>query len=366
MPPESQVLDAELLAAIVRALRREWDLINYGHFRSALKAPLLLLSDAESRLGRWDPQTRTIEISKKLVLSKPWGVVVEVLKHEMAHQYVHEVLKATSETAHGEAFRTTCERMGIDAAAAGMPEPSPLSEDESRVPRRIAKLLALAESSNRHEAEAAMREAQRLMLKYNVDAAASTPDARRHYSFRHLGAPTGRLQPHLRHLGAIIGEFFFVEAIWVTVHRPLLGQSGTVLEVCGSEANLAMAAYVYDFLLQAADRLWETHKREHRVTGDRDRRSFLTGVMRGFYEKLKEQEKQNRSEGLIWLGDKGLESYYDQRHPRRRTVYSRARAAPQAYAHGKAAGREIVLHKPVGGKSGGGGAGGRLLPGRRD
>ena len=359
----AQILDAELLAAIVRALRREWDMINYAHFRSALKAPLLLLSDAESRLGLWDLRTRTIEIGKRLVLSRPWGVVVEVLKHEMAHQYVHEVLKVMDESAHGEAFRRTCGRMGIDAAAAGMPEALPLSEDESRVPRRIAKLLALAESTNRHEAESAMREAQRLMLKYNVDAAASTPDARRHYSFRHLGEPTGRLQPHQRHLGAIIGEFFFVEAIWVTVHRPLTGLSGTVLEVCGSEANLEMAAYVHDFLLNAAERSWEAHKREHRVAGDRDRRSFLTGVMRGFHEKLQEGERQNRSEGLVWVGDKGLESYYDQRHPRRRTVYSRARAAPQAYAHGKAAGREIVLHKPVGGKGGGGG--GRLLPGRR-
>src|SRR5205085_8890006 len=141
----------------------------------------------------------------------------------------------------------------------------------------------LAESPNQHEAESAMREAQRLMLKFNLDA----PDAgRRGYRFRHLGAPTGRLQPHQRFVAAILGKFFFVETIWVTVHRPLDGIPGTVLEVCGTDANLEMASYVHDFLERSGERLWAEHKRASGVRGDRDRRSYLAGVMRGFYEKL--------------------------------------------------------------------------------
>ena len=42
--------------------------------------------------------------------------MVEVLKHEMAHQYAHEILGARDESAHGEAFRTVCQRLGIDAS----------------------------------------------------------------------------------------------------------------------------------------------------------------------------------------------------------------------------------------------------------
>jgi hypothetical protein len=38
--------------AVVRALRREWDRINQGHFRRALRPPLILLSRGETRIPR--------------------------------------------------------------------------------------------------------------------------------------------------------------------------------------------------------------------------------------------------------------------------------------------------------------------------
>ena len=116
---ETTSLSAELESAVVRALMRAWHGINYMHFREGLKAPTLRLSDVESRLGQWSAGPRTIEIARRMVLSQPWGVVIEVLKHEMAHQYAHEVLGATDETAHGEAFRRTCERLAIDQYAGG-------------------------------------------------------------------------------------------------------------------------------------------------------------------------------------------------------------------------------------------------------
>src|SRR5438874_1745456 len=113
-------LGVELLAALVRALRREYDLINWNHLRDALRPPSIVLSDAESRLGQWTADDRTIEIGKSLALGHPWGVVVEVLKHEMAHQYAHEVLDARGERAHGEAFKRACELLNIDPAASGL------------------------------------------------------------------------------------------------------------------------------------------------------------------------------------------------------------------------------------------------------
>jgi hypothetical protein len=288
-------------------------------------------------------------------------VVVEVLKHEMAHQYADEVLGARGETAHGAAFRRGCELLGIDPAASGLPDQvGPIPDEEARVLGRIAKLLALAESPERHEAEAATREAQRLMLKYNVEAAQA--GRRGAYAFRHLGAPTGRLQAHERLLASILGSHFFVEPIWVSVHRPLEGKSGTVLEVCGTPANLEMATHVHDFLLRTAERLWREHKRSSGERTDRMRRSYLAGVMKGFDQKLDAQARENRREGLVWVGDAGLKEYFDARYPRRQSVRSSGRAHPDAYAAGQRAGRSIVLHRPVTGAASGGV---RLLPGRR-
>src|SRR5262245_48682747 len=142
-PPD---LSAALEGALLYELREQYRLLSLSYFKGALRLPQIELVPSRARLGRWVPSTRTLELSRSLVLSKPWGVVVEVLKHEMAHQYVSEVLGEREETPHGPRFRAVCERLGIDGAAAGMPKESTADEALARkVGDRIARLLALAE-----------------------------------------------------------------------------------------------------------------------------------------------------------------------------------------------------------------------------
>jgi hypothetical protein len=322
-----------------------------------LKAATIELGDADRYLGRWHRETRSIEVSRRLVLERSWGIVTEVLKHEMAHQYVHEVLGVVEQTAHGPAFRGVCQKLGIDAAAAGLPDvPAVESDDESaRVLERISKLLALAESSNLNEAQAAMNAAQRLMLKYNIDHVAQ----RQGYGFRHLGAPTGRVSEAERRLASILTKHFFVVVIWVPAFRPLEGKRGHVLEICGALANLEMATYVHAFLLRSAQDLWKAHKKATGSRSDRDRRTFVAGVMAGFDDKLSAQHETNRSQGLVWVRDADLGRFYRTRHPRIRNVRYTGSTRTEAHAEGRAAGRRIVLHKPV---TQGSSTGGKLLP----
>src|SRR6202030_3022245 len=134
----------------------------------------------------------------------------------------------------------------------GLPSPAPYDDATARAVERIARLLALAESPNVHEAEAATLAAQRLMLKYNIDARTRPPTG---YDFRTLGVPTGRVEESQRILAGILARHFFVEVIWIPVYRPLEGKRGSVLEVCGSPANLEMAAYGHAFLTHTADHL---------------------------------------------------------------------------------------------------------------
>ena len=209
---------------------------------------------------------------------------------------------------------------------------------------RIARLLALAESPNVHEAEAAASAAQRLMLKYNLDAGKS--DARS-YGFLHVGTPSGRVGEAARILAMILGKYYFVEVIWVPVYRVLEGKRATVLELCGSEANLAMADYVHAFLTNTAEQLWGEHKKRSAIRSDRDRRVFLAGVMTGFADKLATQMVKHRDEGLVWVRDGDLDGYFRKRHPRVRHVRYSGHRKNEAYAHGKAAGRRIVLRKGV-------------------
>jgi hypothetical protein len=341
MPDDSLRADAERLLA--HELLRTWRELNRSHFENTLRPPVLTLVDTRGTLGRWVPDGRILEISRPLVLDHPWGTVVEVLKHEMAHQYVFEVLQVADGPAHGPVFQRVCDRLAIDGRARGLP--APVANDDDRIVRRIKRLLALAESDNVHEAQAAATAAQRLMLKHNVELLESGP---RGYGFRQIGSPKARTPAHEKQVAGILAAHFFVEAIWVPAFDARTSTRGWVLELCGTPENLEIATYVHGFLLETADRLWARHRREH-DSGNKDRRRYLLGVMMGFEEKLETNARQAaQEEGLVWVGDSSLDGFVKKRHPHLVTTHGSPVAVDHALASGRAAGREIVLHKPIG------------------
>lgn len=344
-PVVDSVLSVELERATLRALVSTYDELNHSLFRNRLRRPAIEFSDVAARLGAWRRDRRALEISRPLLVQHGWGVVVEVLKHEMAHQFVEEVQGVHDEQPHGDAFRRVCEERGIDVRATGVPEvrDAGTARDEA-VLDRIAKLLALAGSANEHEAHAAMQAAQRLMLRHNLDATRSTQA--RGYAFRHLGAPTGRVTEAERVLAGILQDHFFVQVIRVPVWRPLEGKRGSVLEACGTRSNLDLAEYVHGFLVDTAARLWTEHARRNPVRG-RDRRAYVAGVMHGFREQLERQAEVQRGDGLVWIADAALEGYLRRRHPHVRWTRAASSVGTAAHAHGRAAGRGIVLHRAV-------------------
>lgn len=353
-------LTVELERASLRALQQVYAELNRSLFKNRLKGLPLMFVDGKQRLGQWCCEPRRIELARQLLLEQGWGTLVEVLKHEMAHQFVEEVLEVTDEAPHGQEFRRICEQRGIDAKATGVPQSGSVDDAQQRVLSRIAKLLSLAQSSNLHEAETAMSVAQRLMLKYNLEHALEP--ASRGYRFVHLGRPTGRVGESDRLLAALLAEHFFVEVIWVPVWRPLEGKRGSVLEVCGSEENVEFAGYVHAFLVETAERLWHQYRSERALHGNAERREFVAGVMAGFRDKLAREKRRQQKQGLVWVGDADLTSYLRRRHPHVRWLRGTVRRRPESWSHGREAGKRIVLHKPV--KSGAS-SGPKLLPGGR-
>jgi hypothetical protein len=356
-PRERLTFELERLA--LRAVRGVYEDLNRSLFRGALRAPAFELGDAAGRLGRWAGASRSLELSRTLLVAHGWGVLVEVLKHEMAHQYADEVLGVRDEGPHGPTFRRVCAERGIDPRAAGAPREGSDAAKE-HVLERVAKLLALAESQNEHEAQAAMSAAQRLMLKHNIESL--TREARSSYDFRHLGAPSGRIGESQRLLAAILADHFFVEVIWVPVWRPLDGKRGSVLEVCGSPENLELAAYVHAFVNHTGERLFREYRAVDTRRNARERERFLAGLMAGFREKLETERKRSRSEGLIWRGDGALHDFFRARHPHIRMTRHATHSGTEAYARGREAGKRLVVHRGV--KAGASGGTPRLLPGK--
>ncbi len=341
----SAALEAKLLGRIVA----EWDSINATHFREVLRRPVFRLSDTRAQLGQWSPGVRSLSLSRPLVTEHPWAVVIEVLKHEVAHQFVDEVMRV-DEPPHGPTFQRVCAQLGIGGHARAELPPAPVVADapENRVVHRIRKLLALAESPNQHEAEAAATAARKLMLRFNIDVGMDDPQAASsRYGFRHLGRPSGRILEHDRRLALILTTYFFVDGLWVPVYRPLEGKRGSVLEICGLEPNLAMAEHVHAFLSETALRLWADYRKTATATSNRDRQAFLAGVMSGFEAKLSVQNEQFQEQGLVWVPGPELGAYFKRRYPRTQTVRRGGATRNAAYAQGEEAGGGIVLSKPV-------------------
>jgi Protein of unknown function (DUF2786) len=355
MPISAPELTAALEAMLLRALAVEWRTLNHGRFGSRMQLPLIELSRTDGALGRWITSGRRMQFARNYVTTACWGAVREVIKHEMAHQFVAEVLGVHDETAHGATFQKLCADLGVDGRATGAPQVE-LGADDARVAARIAKLLALAESQNQHEAETAMLTAQRLMLTHNI--AASALGGSVHFGFRHVGQPSGRIQEHERLLANVLQQHFFVDAIWVPVYRPLLGKDASALELSGTTSNLDIAEYAHGFLQQSADHLWRDHKRTNKLRGDRDRRMFLAGVIQGFAEKLRAAEVQHAEQGLVWVRSGDQAQYFKRRHPRVRQVAYGGQRRGESYDHGREAGQKLVLHRGV---AGGPAERGRLL-----
>ncbi len=338
-------LSAELQAKLVRRLQTDWEDINYTYFKDVLRRPIFALTDTRRCLGRWHAGARTLEISRTLVLEYPWAEVVEVLKHEVVHQFVDECL-AVDEPPHGPTFRSICQRLGIDGRASGMPKKTGQEPASDRIVTRIRKLLALAESPNRHEAEAAATAARKLMLKFNIAVERQHSEGKR-YGYRHLGEPKGRLFEHDRHLASLLTEYFFVDGIWIPVYRPREGKVGRVFEICGLRENLLMAEHVHAFLSGTAQRMWKMYKQKTGRSSNRDRQAFLAGVIRGFESKLASQRETFEEQGLVWVPGAELKQFFRRRYPKVQTVRRSGAKRNAAFVEGTRAGARIVLSQPV-------------------
>ncbi len=345
---EHGAVSRDVLSAALREVKRTYLDLNASLFSGRLLPPQLEWSDSGTEWGAWVKAHRTLRLSVRL-LKGGWGELTEVLKHEMAHQYVDEVEGLPlGEGPHGRTFSEVCRARGIDPSATGDPaQGEATSEPESERRRallsRIQSLLSLAQSDNHNEAQSAMAKAQKMMLKYNLEAARE--DAR--YTFRHLGKPTGRRMAWQRLLSSVIGEHFFVEIIIVPYYRAEDKMRGSILEACGTPENLDIACYAHDFLEQAALSSWKKHKRERKLTRDSEKQSFLYGLISGFNEKLSAEKKKTEKEGLVWLGDPELSRYLRARHPYIRHVSGRSHIKKDAFSAGHEVGGRIVLYRGV-------------------
>ncbi|PIQ39489.1 MAG: hypothetical protein COW58_11430 [Thalassolituus sp. CG17_big_fil_post_rev_8_21_14_2_50_53_8] len=130
--------------------------------------------------------------------------------------------------------------------------------DKRKILEKIRKCLALAKSSNPHEAAAALRQAQKLMAAHKL----SEQDIDL-LSVKSARANAGRAQkpPKWQHmLVGVICEAFSVEAIF----RSGFFQKETEVEFIGIEEAPEVASYAYDVLRRQLTRDRAEHVRKQK------------------------------------------------------------------------------------------------------
>jgi hypothetical protein len=353
----AQATRAEWERRFLSGLQEEWEMVRWElpreHAR-ALQPPTFALSDTESTWGRWRGRPlRQIEISRRLVWNHPWFAVVEVLRHEIAHQVAEELLAASGETPHGPRFQQACRWLHVSHRASGTyPTLDQIVANDGELPEndrvlvRIKKLLALAESPNPHEAELALTKAREMMARHNVDLLDHA--GKREYVTIRLGEAKRRHQRDAYVLSGILGEFYLVHPVWASGYDPVRDATGKVLEISGTPTNVRLAHYVYDYLQQYCDWEWQRFSRRRRLGGTA-RRDFTIGILLGFAEKLRSSERESPElQALVKQGDFQLDQYFAERYPRLRTRRSSALTCQtEALEEGQRRGKDLTIHPGV-------------------
>lgn len=330
---------------ILGHVRNLWHHFNDDLLNGALIPPTFSLMPSRRMLGCWKPKTREICISESM-LNYAMLELEHVLKHEMAHQYADEILKASSdhgETAHGNGFRYACAKLGINHFARYQAQGEPPA-----IIRRITKLLQLAESQNVHEAEAALAKARDLMEKYEIELGLEESD----FCYAYLGQAIAQKSMLVRSIAATLGRFFNVELLWIQTEQIATGKSMWMLEVMGTPANLEIAQYIYDYLMHELEYLWlQLRRKDPTIKGRSLKRDFQYGVIRGLQDKLAMEEaaqaeiRPAASTELLQIKHARLDAFSQQRHPHRRASRKSYFRKTDAFYSGLEEGRKLEINR---------------------
>lgn len=349
-----------------KQLQKEHGNICY-HQSVSLPTPVIAIVAGKNRLGYWAPSNQTISISRHLIETNPWEIVLEIFKHEMAHQYVSEYFDNTD--AHGKGFKTACQILGVHPAFAGTgchqeehlaAFKGTLPEKAQTLLRRVEKLLALGQSSNESEARAASRKAGYLLNKYNLDRIADkgldTSDIR----YLYLRTGKKRMETIEKLILGFLEKFYFVDCVITTIYDAQTDQEYRAGVLIGKKEALVVAEYVYRFLVDTSRKLWQDFRKQHH--GQRTGKvAFDSGFMKGIrsnHERMFRDEEDAPIHGDTSLPIAAVtalrvqcraENSHEKNRlfPRLRKDRSSFRMDETAFRQGMAHGRNTHIHRPV-------------------
>lgn len=217
-----------------------------------------------------------------------------------------------------------------------------MNRDKERALEKIKKCLALSESSNPYEAQAALRQARKLMDKFHLDFADVDASRAQEYEFK-IGS--GRRSPvaWVKMLGNTVGTSMGC----VTFFRH--GSLGQSIIFIGETGNAELAGYAYEVLLRQLEcqrkefiaKLIGHPKGTKRVLGSRFAEGWISAIA----------AKVNEFGGVSEEAERAIKAYCTRVYPDvqiskmpRRKINLQEYKAMLA---GEEEGEKVSLNKPV-------------------
>ena len=214
---------------------------------------------------------------------------------------------------------------------------------------RVKKLLALAESKNHFEAEAAMTKAHELIARHNIEL--NRHEEERNFLSIFLGSPALRHPREDYHLANLLQDYYFVTGIWVPAYVIEKQKMGRVLEISGTVQNLKIADYVHGFIVQFIDAQWQQYNHGKKLNRYR-KTDFAVGIIEGFRNKLELNVVKKKAEkdffALIQKPDPQLQKYFKFRYPHTASVKKAAsQQDTRVLNDGKKLGKKLVIARGI-------------------
>ncbi len=246
----------------------------------------VVIYNNKSMLGYFNADFYELGFHERLMYSSSTKLQ-NLIRHELAHYLTYNMHGGATQP-HGSEFRAFCELLGwgedVYKATLCLEDDDTPAIEESTVLRKVQKLMALATSTNQHEAEQAMIKSQQLLLMHNIESrdVNETEDEK---VFLKRIMKQKREDAKMRSIAKIL-ETFFVSTVY--------SRAGgfTYLEILGSAVNVEIAEYVADVLHHELDRLWQ----QVGLRGTTAKNSFLLGLAKGYCNKVEALKQEYRTD----------------------------------------------------------------------
>jgi hypothetical protein len=307
------------------------------------------------KLGYFQATSYQLGLHKKLMYLAKDEVLANILRHELAHFYTFLLYgeKFHQMAPHGEEFQNVCKRfqwgIAVSRAYSDLEQDNLASapdQEFERVKEKIQKLLALSQSENVHEAEAATLKANEYLIKYNlkgIETGENNEDS--------LGETVVTAVFQAKRMNATLNALYDVLQFFHV--QPVFNRTGegVKLDVVGSRLNVDVANYIAKFLNNEFEILWKQTQKELGLKGLKKKNSYIYGLASGLKIKLKAERinlrNSPRGKDLVVL-EGLLQQRVQMAFPRlSRQQGPHANLDPYAHQRGKQDGTSIQIRPGV-------------------